>query len=176
MTGRSVARAGLVLGRHRQDGSERRGQHHQQEQHIHEAVPWRWSAVAAERAGLRSSANMASILDLISAVLMAPGRRIGRVVIEAVGVIEAVVMCPTFRRVRGRHPPVCVHHHHSYVIRFTFSVADVVHHSRPRRHPGSVTTHRTPPDGDRIPPSARLCADIERGPLHAIAGPRGLAV
>nr|EJI95627.1 hypothetical protein JVH1_6900 [Rhodococcus sp. JVH1] len=63
--------------------------------------------MAAGRAGLRSSANMASILDLISAVLMAPGRRIGRVVIEDAGVIEAVVMGPTLRRVRGRHPPVC---------------------------------------------------------------------
>lgn len=54
---------------------------------------------------------MASILDLISAVLIAPGRRTGRVVIEDAGIIEAVVMRPTLRRVRGRHPPVGVHHH-----------------------------------------------------------------
>lgn len=118
MTGRSVARAGPVPGLHRQDGSERRGQHHQQKHYIHEAIPRRCSAVIVGPAGLRSSANMASILDLISAVLIAPGRRTGRVMIEDAGIIEAVVMRPTLRRVRGRHPPVGVHHH---VICFTFS-------------------------------------------------------
>ncbi|QYB07711.1 hypothetical protein I1A62_26240 [Rhodococcus sp. USK10] len=43
--------------------------------------------------GRRSSANMASILALISAVLIAPLRRTGgREVIEDAGIIEAVVM------------------------------------------------------------------------------------
>jgi hypothetical protein len=52
--------------------------------------------VTAGRVGLRSSANMASILDLISAVLMVPLRRGVCRPVGAVGAIEVVAMCPAF--------------------------------------------------------------------------------
>jgi len=52
--------------------------------------------VTAGRVGLRSSANMASILDLISAVLMVPLRRGVCRPVGVVGAIEVVTMCPAF--------------------------------------------------------------------------------
>ena len=48
------------------------------------------------RAGVRSSANMASILDLISAVLMEPPWRGVRDTVGVAGVIETVAMRPAF--------------------------------------------------------------------------------
>ena len=75
---------------------------------------------------------MASILALISAVLIAPLRRTGgREVIEDAGIIEAVLMhaLPFIVSADPAHQ-VGVHYRHSDVIRFTFSASNVVHHSR----------------------------------------------
>lgn len=52
--------------------------------------------VTAGRVGLRSSANMASILDLISAVLIVPLCRGVCRPVGVVGAIEVVAMCPAF--------------------------------------------------------------------------------
>lgn len=97
----------MLVGLHRQDGSERGDQQTQQKQHIHR-VPLSWCQRGPVWViGRRSSANMASILALISAVLIAPVRRTGvREGIEDVGIIEAVVMraLPS-HRVRGLGTP-----------------------------------------------------------------------
>nr|EJI97573.1 hypothetical protein JVH1_4764 [Rhodococcus sp. JVH1] len=71
-----MPRAGLLVGLHSRHGSERGDQQTQQKQHIH-PVPLLCQRGPIWWIGRRSSAYMASILALISAVLMPPLRRTG---------------------------------------------------------------------------------------------------
>ncbi|EHI43672.1 hypothetical protein OPAG_06961 [Rhodococcus opacus PD630] len=94
--------------------------------------------------GRRSSAYIASILALISAVLMPPLRRTGgREEIEDAGIIEAVVApylssCPRFGT------PIGVHLRHSDVTRFRFSAVKVVPHRPCRRQLFPAAAQLTP--------------------------------
>ena len=119
--------------------------------------------VTAGRVGLRSSANMASILDLISAVLMVPLRRGVCRPVGVVGAIEGVAMCPAF--VGYRYVCLAV----TVVIWFTswptmlYTTCSVPCHSAwsPRRWPG------TRPSGCEVDESAPADCD---GPSVELRG------